>query len=188
MPFDSREIAIRVRAFLAESSPALAGLPIPRIAAMLPPALESYLRSLYNDGNKRQQLMKKVTATAVNGEVDLTPLLDGATTRIFLPDIRRVTVFLASTKKPFTWVGNREQLDFARIGSNESPAIFLDGAILYTRNNADGLTDSLNEAVFFTVAVFPATFAAIPVSLQMDFLAYAVDFIKEKFALVKGVI
>ncbi len=180
MAFNQKEAAIRVRQFLTEHSPALVGLAIPRINALLPVALEAYLRSLFTDPQKRQQLMKRVVATLSGGELNLTSLIEGALERIYLPDVKNATFYLVSTNKPFTWVGTREQLDYQRIGASDAPACFLDGAILYTRNNADGAANSLNEAVYFTVAVFPASFAAIPVSLQMDYVAFAANFIRSE--------
>lgn len=94
MAFDSKQAAVEVRNLLTEQSPAAAGLALPRIAAILPSALELWARDAFTSPTKRELLKKTVTASLTNGALDLTPLVDGSVERINLADLRRAPVYL----------------------------------------------------------------------------------------------
>lgn len=174
MPFNLKQSAIEVRQLLSEQSPALAGLPLPRLQAMIPIALEPYARSL--DARRRAQLRRKITFLLSSGSFNLTPLIDGTTSRIDLADIPKTTLYRASDNRAFTWVGSREQLNYGRLGEYDSPAAFLDGYFLYTRSHTGA---PLSENVYLTVFVFPATVSDVPTTLQKDFIAFAANFVRQ---------
>lgn len=178
MAFNLKESAILVRNLLSEQSPALVGLGIPRIQAIIPIALEDYARNSFSDARKRQQFKTKVTVTLAAGKIDLTTVIDGTANKIYLPDLPKTTVYKTSGDIPFTWVGSREQLFYSRVGSSDSPACFLDGYILYTKNTSAAL---LAESIYFVIPVFPSTVTAIPTTLQKDFLLHAANFIRSQF-------
>lgn len=186
MAFDLRQAAIETRNLITENSPALSGLPIPRVQAILPASLEAYARECFADVRRRQQFKSKVTVTLASGEKDLTAYIDGTTERIHLPDLPRTTIYRESDNKAFTWVGSREQLMYGRVGGYDAPAVFLDGYILYTRNDEDGETDTLSGDVYFTVPVYPETVEDVPTTLQKDFVAYSAGFIGKMLSPVQA--
>jgi hypothetical protein len=177
---DLRQAAIETRNLLSEQSPALVGLPLPRIQAILPTALESYARSAFLDSRKRQQFKEKITFTFTDGEADLSDYIDGTESRISLPDIPSTTVYRESDNKPFTWVGTREQLFYGRVGSYDSPAIFIDGSTLYTRDHDTDETDTLDGDAYLTVPVYPESVEDVPTTLQKDFITFAANFVRSQ--------
>lgn len=183
---DTKSAAIQIRNLLSEESPALVGLPLPRIQAILATALENYARSAFHDARKRQNFKQRIEATVSAGEVDLTDYVDGTESRIYLPDLPKTTVYLSSDNQPFVWVGQREMLYYNRLGSSDSPACFLDGQTLYTHNHADGETDSLDEDIYFTIPVYPETVSDLPLTLEKDFIIYAAEFVRSQLVPVQA--
>lgn len=166
--FTVKQASIEVRNLLSEESPALVGLPLPRIQAMIPVALEDYARKCFADGRKRQQFKQKIELEITNGEKDLTDYTDGTQSRIHLPDATKTTV---SGDEVFSWVGSKEQLFYGRSGSYNA---FLDGYVLYLKAEGEDYTGD----AFLTVPVFPADTTEIPLVLQKDFVSYAANFVR----------
>jgi hypothetical protein len=199
MSFDQQDAARMVLNNLTDVSSAQVNLQLPKIYAIIPVALEMFVRECMGSWRWRELLKKQVTVDVASGIVDLAPYIDGTDEAISLGDLRNTTLYLASmmaTSNPahesaFQWCASLSQLQFgARIGGgisgDEQPACFLEGTRLFTRNT-DGSLTSLNGSnlIKFTVPVYPQTTETLPVSMQGHFIDFAAKYVRKELELVK---
>ena len=174
MALTNQELAIRARNLASERSPAATNITIPHIVAMIPTAIEAWGREAIKDPEKKPNLTQTFNVPLVAGSLDLGPYIDGTIQKISLTDLRATTIYttISGIRTPFTWVGSQAQLNSARYFASDSPAIFLEGNMLRTRNT-DGSQTSLGTAsINFDVVNYPTSAANLPGNLVGDFILF----------------
>ncbi len=178
MPFDNTEAAIAARQIITDRSPSAVGISIPRIVAMIPTALNLWRDKMQNNPSARAILRTTISVEVAGGAVDLTSYVDGTNNQISLQDLRNSTIYttIDSVRTPFTWVASQQQLNYGRQLDTDSPACFLDGYTLRTRD-VDGTTNGFAGTIEFTAVDYPTTVTGIPNFLQEDFVLILADLV-----------
>jgi hypothetical protein len=183
MAFDAKQVAIEVRNLITEASPASVGIEVPRISAVIPTALEVWSRKMFEDPSMRKFFDEEVNVTITSGVADLTSWVDGTSNRMYLPDLLKQTVYLA-TGETCIWVGQRQQLSHDRVGHDkDTVALFLDGYTIRSRNVDGSLTSLTGTTLDVTVPTYPDDVTEIPVTLQKGFIDFMAEYVRAEFGL-----
>jgi hypothetical protein len=114
-------------------------IPLPRIVARIPDALELLAREVSRDASlERRNLLRREFQVVVNGvTADLTPLLSGDD-RLLLDSLKAAAIFEQGRARALVRLPDRASLEGERSGAFGYYA--LEGLTLHLKNVADGAT------------------------------------------------
>lgn len=178
MSLTTHKAAVMARQLITEDEESTAGYSVPRIQAIVPVALDVWLRAVVQDKGKRELLKQEFTIDITDGEVDLSDYVDGTEAKIDLKELRRTPIYSDAARHAnccgdrlnhaYTWVNSMSQLANDRPLSGDAYACFLEGSRLYIKGGCDGMT--AEDAIKFSTASYPTTVADIPAALEGDFI------------------